>query len=76
MILTILTTPTQSICRSTIRMRNIRKQRSNTGLRGRLELLNANGFWRQLASSLGRMSGGLLLGSPVNTGLLPPFQIG
>ena len=46
-IVTILKIPkiaTQNICRSTIRMRSTRKQRSNTGLRRRPEPLNANGF--------------------------------
>ena len=75
-VLTVLTIPTQSICRSTTRMRVIRKQRNNVGLRGKPEPLNANESWKQLASSLERMSVDPLLRSPVNIGLLPLFQIG
>jgi hypothetical protein len=75
-IVTILTTLTQSICRSTTQMRKIKKQRNGVTLKGKLEPLNVNEFCRQLASLLGTMSVDPLLRSPVNTGLLPWFRTG
>jgi len=71
----ILTILTRSICHSTTQMM-IKKQRSNTTLRGKPEPLSVNEFWKQLASSLERMNVDPLLRSPANAGPRLLFQIG
>ena len=60
----------------TTQIKKIKKKRSSIALRGKPEPLNVNEFWKQLASSLERMSVDPLLRSPVNTGLRLLFQIG